>query len=484
MSSHRLVARQTVDRPIGEVFDFFARPENLGRITPPGLGFERRSSDTTMRAGLELTYRIRPLLGIPITWRTRIEAFDPPYSFDDVQLSGPYRRWHHRHRFSPTPTGGTLVEDEVEYALPLGPLGAVAHRLAVRDQLLDIFRHRARTIEAVFETPVANERPLSVGVAGGTGFVGGAIARELHRRGHRVVVLSHRGEAARGSLPDAIELRRADVTTGEGLPAAVEGLDALVISLAFRNSPIEAPRRGRTFMAVDAAGTERLVMAAAEAGVPRLLYLSGAGAAPDASRHWFRAKWRAETAIRASGTAFTIVRPTWVYGPGDVSLNRFVGFARRLRAVPLPNLGRQLLAPVFVDDVARLAADSLVDDAAIDQVFEIGGPETMSMRDVVRRALRVAGLRRPVVPGPSPLIKLALQPLRLLPEPPLTPDAIDFINQPATVDVGPLQRRMPRRLSTFEAALASYLAPDAGPGWVAIDPPVGHGRRASLSTPA
>jgi NADH dehydrogenase len=315
-----------------------------------------------------------------------------------------------------------------------------------------------------------------VGVAGGTGFVGGAIALELFRRGHRVVVLSHRGEAARGPLPDAIELRAVDVSDGAGLPEALHGLDALVIALAFRNSPIEAPRRGQTFEAVDAGGTERLVGGAGEAGVGRLLYVSGAGAAPDATHHWFRAKWRAETVVRESGLPFTIVRPTWIYGPRDVSLNRYVGFARRLPAVPLTNTGKQLLAPVFIRDVARLAADSLTSDAAAGAVFELGGPETLPMREVVGRALRAAGLSRPILPGPTPLIKLVAAPLQLLPEPPLTPDAVDFINQPATVDLAPLLARMPRRLTPLDEGLATYLTPDSGPGRVGIDVPTTHPR--------
>ena len=472
MSQHTLHATQFIAHPIADVFDFFARPENLGRITPAGMGFELLTTDTAMRAGLTIDYRIRPLLGIPIRWRTEISSYEPPTHFIDTQARGPYRRWEHTHNFSAV-DGGTLIEDHVVYELPLGPLGEIVHRLFVRAELRKIFRHRARTIAGIFAPVAQNARPLTIAVAGGTGFVGGAIAAELHHDGHRVVVLSHRGEAARGPLPEAIEIRPADVATGAGLDAALSRVDVLVITLAFANSPIEAPRRGRTFMAVDAAGTERLVAAAVRSGVQRLVYISGAGAAPDARRQWFRAKWRAEEAVRSSGIVATIIRPTWIYGPRDVSLNRFVGFARRLPLVPMTNLGRQLLAPVFIDDVARLVADSLTDPAAAGALFEIGGPDTLSMRAIIGYALDMAELRRPIVPGPAPVIKLGLQPLRLLPVPPLTPDAIDFINQPATVDLGPLLAFMPRRLTPLHEGLATYLPMDSGYGTLVFDADAG-----------
>ena len=352
----------------------------------------------------------------------------------------------------------------MEYELPLGPAGALAHRWVVRSELERIFSHRARAIADIFEPAGQAAEPRTVLVAGGTGFVGSAIAKELRRRGHRVIVISSRGESARRSLPDDIEIRTADVRDPLAASAAIDGADALVIALAFRNSPMESPRRGQTFMAVDAAGTEHLVAAARKSGVGRLVYLSGAGAAPDATRHWFRAKWRAEEAVRGSGIDATIIRPTWIYGPGDVSLNRFVGFARTLPVVPMTNLGRQLMAPVFIDDIARLAADSLVDPAAANQVFEIGGPATMTMRDIIGAAIRQAGLPRPIVPGPSPLLKLAAWPLQFLPKPPLTPDAVDFINQPATVDNGPLLKALPRRLTPLEEGLAAYLGPSRAAG--------------------
>ena len=300
-------------------------------------------------------------------------------------------------------------------------------------------------------------RTSVVAVAGGTGFVGGAIAHELATRGRRVVVLSRKEAPANSS--SRLEFRTADVTCPETLAAALAGVDALVISLAFRNSPVEAPRRGRTFEKVDAAGTEALAAAARRAGVQRLVYMSGAGAAPDARRHWFRAKWRAEEAVRNSGIVFTIFRPSWIYGPGDRSLNRFLGFARWLPFIPQIGNGRQMLVPILVSDVGALVADALETPAAENVTFEVGGPETLTMDEIVRAALRASGRRRPILHAPAALMKLATRPLTLLPAPPMTPDAIDFVVASAPVDTDLLRQRLPRRLTPLAEGLATYLSP-------------------------
>jgi uncharacterized protein YbjT (DUF2867 family) len=306
-------------------------------------------------------------------------------------------------------------------------------------------------------------KPMAIAVAGGTGFVGRAIVAELAARGYRVMVLSRRPDSAApraaASLtpPAQVEARPADATRPETLAGALAGADALVISLAFRNSPVEAPRRGQTFERVDAAGTEALVAAAKAAGIRRLVYMSGAGAAPDAARHWFRAKWRAEEAVRGSGIVYTIFRPSWIYGPGDRSLNRFLGFARWLPFVPQIGNGRQLLTPLFVADMGALVADALATPAAANATLEAGGPQTLTMDDIVRAALRVSGRRRLILHAPARPMKLLVRPLMLLPSPPLTPDAIDFIVGSAPVDTGPLSRALPRQLTPLAAGLATYL---------------------------
>jgi len=295
-------------------------------------------------------------------------------------------------------------------------------------------------------------------VTGGTGFVGSAVVRELARRGKAVAVLSRDAAKVAARFPGMnVEARAANVRDQDALRDAFDGAEAVVNSVQFPNSPIENRRKGWTFEEIDYKGTLNQVLAAKSAGVRRLIYVSGAGAAPDAAKHWFRFKWQAEEAVRASGITHVVVRPTWVYGPDDVALNRFVGFARRLGFVPMFGDGKQAMQPLFVDDLARVLADTLERSEAGNQTFELGGPERMSMDEVIRAALDVAGLRRPILHQPVAVAKLAATFLRMLPNPPLTPDAIDFITHEAVAENSAIERALSPNLTPLREGLATYL---------------------------
>jgi hypothetical protein len=139
--SYRLEQRQRLARPREEVFAFFTDAGNLARLTPEFVGFRLLTPlPAPFVPGTLLDYQLR-LLGVPVRWRSRIELVEAPRCFVDVQVRGPYRHWRHEHRFE-TVAGGTEVIDRVDYALPLGPLGALAHALAVRPMLARIFAYR------------------------------------------------------------------------------------------------------------------------------------------------------------------------------------------------------------------------------------------------------------------------------------------------------------------------------------------------------
>ena len=148
MRVHLLRREIEVPAARDEVFAFFARPENLGEITPPGLGFRILTPEPVpMHAGALIDYVIR-LGGLPLRWTTQIAEYEPPERFVDVQLRGPYAFWHHTHTFAES-GAGTVIGDAVRYALPLSPLGDLLHPL-VRRQLAGIFAYRADVIRRRF----------------------------------------------------------------------------------------------------------------------------------------------------------------------------------------------------------------------------------------------------------------------------------------------------------------------------------------------
>lgn len=151
MAQYVLERSQLLPITLDEAWAFFSTPKNLARITPPDMGFVIREpfDNAPAHAGQRITYTVKPLLGIPLTWVTLIEDVQAPHRFVDTQLKGPYKRWWHLHTFEAV-EGGVLMRDRVEYELPLGPLGDIAHGIFVKQRLEHIFAFRNKTLEQLF----------------------------------------------------------------------------------------------------------------------------------------------------------------------------------------------------------------------------------------------------------------------------------------------------------------------------------------------
>lgn len=147
---HRLVRTQRIERTRDAVFMFFADAANLEEITPPFLRFRILTpAPIEMRTGARIDYAIS-LFGVSIRWRSRITEWEPGVRFVDEQEAGPYALWRHAHEFE-AQGGSTLVRDVVDYAVPLGPLGSLAHFLFVEGALAEIFDFRQNAIRRLID---------------------------------------------------------------------------------------------------------------------------------------------------------------------------------------------------------------------------------------------------------------------------------------------------------------------------------------------
>lgn len=152
MPIHTLHTKQIIRASREEAWSFFSNPQNLSKITPPGMGFDIVTPDLPGRihAGLMIEYRVRPLLGIPMTWLTEITHVKDGEYFVDEQRVGPYSIWHHEHRFHDLGDGRLEMEDRVTYVLPFQPFGDIVHPFLVKPQLDRIFAFREKAVRELF----------------------------------------------------------------------------------------------------------------------------------------------------------------------------------------------------------------------------------------------------------------------------------------------------------------------------------------------
>ena len=149
MKIYKLERKQFLPISINEAWDFFSNPANLNKITP-NMGFVvTNNPPEIIHSGLIITYLVKPVLGIPLNWVTEITHIDKPAYFVDEQKFGPYKFWHHSHRFSEV-KGGVEMTDSVYYGIPFGWLGQLVEPIIVKPKLKEIFDFRYKTLESFF----------------------------------------------------------------------------------------------------------------------------------------------------------------------------------------------------------------------------------------------------------------------------------------------------------------------------------------------
>lgn len=151
MKANILTRTQLISGSMEDVWDFFSSPENLNNLTPDNMGFKILSPTPIpkMFEGQEIEYKVSPILGIPLYWKTVIKEVKPYQSFVDIQVKGPYKLWKHTHTYEQT-EDGILMKDKVEYLLPLGYLGQLLVPIYVKNRLEEIFDYRQEKVAQLF----------------------------------------------------------------------------------------------------------------------------------------------------------------------------------------------------------------------------------------------------------------------------------------------------------------------------------------------
>ena len=243
-------------------------------------------------------------------------------------------------------------------------------------------------------------RSLSICVLGGTGFVGAHLVSRLVRDGHRVRVLTRNRARHRELLVlPGLELREADVHDQAMLPEALRGHDVVINLIGILN---EAGGSGR-FRRVHAELARTVVGACKSAGVPRLLQMSSLRADEGAPSEYLRTKGLAERFVRedAGPVAWTIFRPSVIFGPGDGFMNKFADLLRVFPVLPIAR-ARARFAPVYIGDVVEAMVRALDERAAHGATYELCGPEILTLGELVRYVAKVIGRRRLVIGLPAP----------------------------------------------------------------------------------
>ena len=257
-------------------------------------------------------------------------------------------------------------------------------------------------------------------VFGGTGFLGSRIVRSLAEAGGRVRIVARNPERPDWATPaHAIELVAADITNPDTFAAALRGADAVVNAVSL----YVEKRGGPTFEAVHVNGAADLAHQAGTQRISRFLHLSGLGVHPESPSAFVRARWRGEQMVRSAFPAATILRPSVLFGTGDALLSG-LAFATHMPVVPLFGSGRVRLAPVLADDLAEAVQRLLADDKPPGPIYEFGGGQDLSYRELVEGVLAAHRRRRLLMPLPMFAWRFLVTLMELLPNPPLTYDQV------------------------------------------------------------
>jgi NADH dehydrogenase len=281
---------------------------------------------------------------------------------------------------------------------------------------------------------------VQIFLTGATGFVGQHMLKRLLDHGHQVRALVRDPEKI-ANLPQAkqhrVEYTSGDVISGAGLELSLKACQAAIHLVG-----IIVEKGKNTFDAVHHLGTRNVVEAAKRNGITRFVLMSALGVRAAGVASYQTSKWKGEEEVRNSGIPYCILRPSLIFGPGDGFVTQMMDMMRKTPVIrPVPGDGRPRYRPVFVDDVTACVARALAAEGATNQTIGLGGADDWSLNEILAEIARCAGVRKPAMHIPMPLMFAAAALAQtLLPNPPVTVGQLRMLREGAVCDIGPMKR--------------------------------------------
>ncbi len=296
---------------------------------------------------------------------------------------------------------------------------------------------------------------MRVLVTGGSGFVGNWVVAELLARGHQVRALLRPGSEKKLRAAAQVEVVSGEVMSPETVARAAAGCEAAIHLIGIIR---EFPGRGITFERLHYEATVTVLEAARAAGVWRYLQMSALGARPAPADPYHITNHRADEYVRLSGLAYTIFRPSVIYGPEDQSLNLFARQLRRFPLFPVIGDGRYQMQPVPVWTVAQAFARALELPDTENRLYEVGGPEPLTFNEIINTLAAVLGRRVVKIHLPVWTMRLAAGMFGRFAWFPLTSGQLRMLLEGSTCDPTDFYRDLGLAPISFKEGLASYLS--------------------------
>jgi len=291
-------------------------------------------------------------------------------------------------------------------------------------------------------------------ITGATGFVGEEVVKQARAAGYPVRAIVRDPQRAQWLAERyGVELFHGNVLYAPAIEGAMQGANGVIHLVGIIHESKE-----NTFERTHAQATKNVIDEAKKSGVKRFAHMSALGVRENARSRYHQTKWAGEEYVRKSGLAWTIFRPSFIYGPKDKSINLFAQLIRRLPFIPVLGAGNTKIQPISVENVAKAFVAAMRNDESIGKVYDLCGPEAFTWNELYDKLQAILGTRKRKLHLPLPIARIQAAFFeKFLPNPPFTRDQLLMLQEDNDGDPKPAARDFVLEQGSFEDGAARYL---------------------------